>query len=72
MWARGGGREAYQKRTGIEARKAGWRRKWLREGTYDPVVLEQELACIRAEQAEKKALDKSPLSKRKVTRKKED
>lgn len=68
MWARGGGRAAYQKRTGIEARKAGWRRKWLREGTYDPVVLERELARIKAE----KALDITPLKKSRVTRRKED
>lgn len=67
-WARGGGREAYQKRTGIEARKAGWRRKWLREGNYDPVVLEQELARI----AREKALDSPLVKKSRVARRKED
>lgn len=68
-WARGGGRKAYQHRTGIAARVAGWRRKWLREGSYDLVVLEQTLAEIR--KAREKRVDKPAPGKR-VSRKKED
>lgn len=42
-YARRGGKAAYQRHTGIQARVAGWRRKWLREGSYDHQLLEQLL-----------------------------
>lgn len=40
VWARAGGKAVYQHLCAIEARKAGWRRKWLREGSYDPTLLD--------------------------------
>lgn len=42
-YARRGGKAAYQRYCGIQARVAGWRRKWLREGTYDHALLEKLL-----------------------------
>lgn len=38
IWARKGGRRAFNNYASIKAREAGWRRRWLERGEYDPQV----------------------------------
>lgn len=53
IWARAGGRARFTHQNAIDARKAGWRRKWLREGSYDPVLLESEIKRLEELQNKK-------------------